>query len=60
MATPRPAKIKEEKLPLDLVHGQMPDSYNEYYVALALDKLGIDYSFQVPLGMTGVGGSQGD
>ena len=53
MATPRPAKIKEEKLPLDLVHGQMPDSYNEYYVALALD-----YSFQVPLGMTGVRGSQ--
>ena len=57
-ATPKPNEIKEEPIPLDLVHGQMPDSYNEYYVALALDKLNYSYSFQVPLGMSGVRGSQ--
>lgn len=58
MATPRPAKIKEEEIPLDIVQGVLPDSKNEYYFALALDKAQIEYLFQVPLGMTGIRGSQ--
>lgn len=36
----------------------MPDSINEWYVSLALDKLGLDYNYQVALGMVGVRGSQ--
>lgn len=57
-ATPKPAEIKEQEITLDLVQGRMPDSKNEYYVALALDKLGIDYWFQVLLGQAGIRGSQ--
>lgn len=56
--TPKPETIKEPEIQLDLVQGIMPDSKNEYYVALALDKVGLDYRFQVPLGTFGVRGSQ--
>ena len=58
MAIPQPNKIRESELQLDIVQGLLPDSKNEYYVALALNKLGIDYRFQVPLGVFGVRGSQ--
>lgn len=55
---PGPAKIQEPEIQIDLVHGRMPDSKNEYFVALALDKLGYEYLFQKVLGMAGVRGSQ--
>lgn len=58
MATPRPAEIKEPEVQIDLVHGRMPDSKNEYFVALALNKLGYEYLFQKVIGMGGVRGSQ--
>ena len=58
MAIPQPNKIRESELQLDIVQGLLPDSKNEYYVALALDQLGIEYRFQVPLGVFGVRGSQ--
>jgi hypothetical protein len=42
-----------------LVQGQMPDSINEWYVSLALDRLKLDYQFQVPImGGRGVRGGQ--
>lgn len=53
-----PPVIADPKVQMDLVHGTMPDSYNEYFVALALDRLNMDYSFQVPLGTPGLRGSQ--
>lgn len=50
--------ITADENPIDLVQGIMPDSKNEYYMALALDHLGLDYRFQYPLGTMGVRGSQ--
>lgn len=41
-----------------LVMGKMPDSLNEWYVALALDKLKLYYWFQVALGDPGLRGGQ--
>lgn len=57
-APPKPSKIKEEEPVINLVQGIMPDSKNEYFVALALDKLNLEYRFQVPLGQIGIRGSQ--
>ena len=54
----QPNQLRDQEIELDLVHGIMPDSKNEYYVALALDRLGYDYHFQKVLGMAGVRGSQ--
>lgn len=53
-----PAKIVEEEPVINLVQNILPDSKNEYYVALALDKLNIDYIFQYQLGLSGLRGSQ--
>lgn len=54
--------LKVQKDPEDtigIVQGQMPDSRNEWFVALALDKLGIEYYFQVSLnGGTSIRGGQ--
>lgn len=58
MTIPQPNKLREPEIILDIVQNRIPDSRNEYFVALALDKLGIDYRFQVPLGVFGVRGSQ--
>lgn len=59
MATnPQPEKIKEEEPVINIVQGVLPDSKNEYYVALALDKLKIEYIFQYQLGVAGMRGSQ--
>ncbi|MFZ2470649.1 MAG: hypothetical protein WAW52_01780 [Methanothrix sp.] len=49
---PQAPHLKVESPPEDIigmVQGTIPDSKNEWFVALALDKLGIDYSYQVPL-----------
>lgn len=44
---------------IGLVQGSIPDSKNEWFVALALDKLGIDYYYQVPIyGGTNIRGGQ--
>lgn len=40
------------------VHGKPVDSINEYYVALALDKLKLDYNYQYFIGAINVRGSQ--
>ncbi len=39
----------EEDEVIGIVQGVIPDSKNEWFVALALDKLGIDYIFQFSL-----------
>jgi hypothetical protein len=39
---------KEEEV-LTPVQGQIPDSYEEWRVAMALEALGIEYRYQVPL-----------
>lgn len=54
----QPNKLKDEDIVMDLVQGKMPGSINEYILSLAFDKLGIDYSFQHPLGPIGIRGSQ--
>jgi len=54
----QPNRLREQEPQINLVHGIMPDSKNEYYVALALDKFGYDYHFQKLLGMGGIRGSQ--
>ena len=36
-----PAKIREPEIQLDLVHGRMPDSKNEYFVALGTGQTGV-------------------
>lgn len=41
-----------------LVHGIKVDSINEYYVALALDAMKLDYAYQYFLGGVGIRGSQ--
>lgn len=41
-----------------LVHGIKVDSINEYYVALALDAMKLDYAYQYYLGGVGIRGSQ--
>lgn len=49
---PQPPAVHVQAPPEDEirpVQGQLPDSINEWYVALALDKLDIPYHFQVPL-----------
>ena len=56
-------KLKVERKEVDeeigIVQGLMPGSKNEWFVSLALDKLEIDYQFQVPLyGGRGVRGGQ--
>ena len=44
---------------IGVVQGLLPGSKNEWYVSLALDKLEIDYQFQVPLsGGRGIRGGQ--
>lgn len=45
----------EEKQP---VQGVMPDSINEWYVALALDRMKLEYSFQYALGDPSLRGGQ--
>lgn len=61
--TNKPAvKIKVDKDAEDvvgIVQGHMPGSKNEWYVALALDKLKLDYLFQVGInGGRGIRGGQ--
>lgn len=58
MASVEISKKDHEEVVIDLVQGIMPDSKNEYLLAVALDLLGIDYRFQYPLGSMGVRGSQ--
>ena len=60
---PAAPKLKVERKEVDeeigIVQGLMPGSKNEWFVSLALDKLEIDYQFQVPLyGGRGVRGGQ--
>lgn len=51
-------KIDPEEI-IGIIQGTMPDSLNEWYVALALEKLAIEYIFQYPLfGGTNVRGGQ--
>ena len=63
MAKDTAPKLKVQKIDpeeiIGIVQGTMPDSLNEWYVALALDKLGIEYIFQYQLfGGTSVRGGQ--
>lgn len=46
---------KEREAEIGLVQGIMPDSVNEWYFALACDKLGLTYNFQFMVG----GGERG-
>lgn len=43
---------------MGLIQGQMPGSKNEWYFALALDKLKIPYIYQFQMGVLGARGSQ--
>jgi len=56
------ANLQVEKDPeeeIGVVQGLIPGSKNEWFVSRALDKLGIDYQFQVPInGGRGVRGGQ--
>lgn len=54
----QPNELKDQEIPINLVHGIMPDSRNEYFFSLALDKLGYEYLFQKQIGMSGIRGSQ--
>lgn len=54
----QPGKVIEPDIEIDLVQGIMPGSKNEYYFALALDKLDYDYYFQYQVGAAGIRGSQ--
>lgn len=57
-AAPKLQEAKQEEV-IGLVQGIVPGSKNEYYVALALDKLQIDYIYQYILsGGRGVRGGQ--
>jgi hypothetical protein len=53
MAQQAAPKLKVSKVEVEdvigIVQGIMPDSKNEWYVALALDKLNIEYIFQYSL-----------
>mgnify|MGYP000949842521 CR=1 FL=1 len=53
-------KVQKETEPeIGLVQGVIPDSKNEFYVAMALDKLGLDYTFQYSIdGGTNIRGGQ--
>lgn len=53
-----PPVTNPTKIQIAPIQGRMPDSLNEYLVAWALDKLRIDYQYQVPLGALGTRGSQ--
>lgn len=48
-AAPKLQEAKQEEV-IGLVQGIVPGSKNEYYVALALDKLEIGYMYQYSLG----------
>ena len=49
---------KEEELEIYPIQGIFPDSRNEFVLALAFEKLGIQFEFQKLLGDFGVRGSQ--
>lgn len=54
----RVTKVEVEDV-IGIVQGTMPDSKNEWYVALALDKLNVEYMFQYTLfGGTSIRGGQ--
>lgn len=58
-AAPNPMVSKPSEPEIGLIQGSMPDSVNEWYVSLALDKLDIRYMFQYSiLGGTSVRGGQ--
>ena len=59
LSTAPKLKAQEEVEVIGIVQGVMPNSKNEWYVALALDKLQIDYMFQFQIsGGRGVRGGQ--
>lgn len=45
--TPLDEKLEDE--PVGLIQGQVPDSKQEWWIARALDRLGIPYTYQYPL-----------
>ncbi len=47
---PSPIVMADPTEEIGLVQGIMPDSINEWYTALALDRLRLDYTFQYSLG----------
>ena len=55
---PMPMKSDSGEPEIGLVQGIQPDSKNEWYMALALDKLKLNYIFQYQVGSPGVRGSQ--
>lgn len=58
-ASPYPKPEKQAELPIREVQGKMPDSRQEYYVALALDRLQLPYTFQYSIdGGTRIRGGQ--
>lgn len=52
-AKPKLDKAEREQIPDDepmgLIQGQVPDSKQEWWVARALDKLGLPYTYQYPV-----------
>lgn len=53
MATSQPVTLKVQKPAepdIGIIQGQIPDSRNEWFVALALEKLKRDYIYQYSLG----------
>jgi hypothetical protein len=44
---PRPKAVEEE--PIGLIQGQTPDSKEEWWIARALDRLKLSYTYQYPV-----------
>ncbi len=49
-----PKEGPQEEEPIGLIQGQVPDSKQEWWISLALDKLKVPYTYQYPVN----GGSQ--
>jgi hypothetical protein len=46
-ALPKPKAVEEE--PIGLIQGQTPDSKEEWWIARALDRLKLSYTYQYPV-----------
>jgi hypothetical protein len=46
-ALPKPKAVEEE--PIGLIQGQVPDSKEEWWIARALDRLKLSYTYQYPV-----------
>lgn len=57
-APPPVIQVSSPKEEIGLIQGIPPDSINEWYVALAMDRLELQYSFHYPIGVPGTRGSQ--